>query len=68
MPESRKGFSLTAITLAINLYRRLHKEMGRKSAKVRGLSSLGISVRKVELREGGIRPKTLVESTTENSS
>ena len=60
--------SLTAITLEINLYSRLHKEMGLKSAKEEGLSFLGISARKVEFRERGIKPDNLGESTTDNNS
>ena len=68
MPESKKGLILTAITLEISLYRRLHKEMGLKSAKVCGLSLLGIRSMKVVLREVGIKPKILVLSTAERSS
>ena len=36
--------------------------MGLKSAKVRGLSFLGIRARNVEFNEGGIKPEILVES------
>ena len=42
--------------------------MGLKSAKEEGLSFLGISARKVEFREGGIKPKTLAKSTISNKS
>ena len=57
--ESKKGLSLTAITFEINLYNILHRNIGLKSTKVKGLSFLGIKVRKVEFREGGIQPETL---------
>ena len=56
------------MTLEINLYSRLHKEMGLKSAKEDGLYFLGIRARKVEFREGGIKPETLADSTSNNQS
>ena len=52
MSMSRKGFNLTAMTLEISSYTRLHKEIGQKSKKVTGLSFLGIKARKVELMDG----------------
>ena len=65
---SREGLILTAMTFDINLYRRLHKEIRRKSVKVCGLSLLGIRAMNVEFREEGIIPETLVESTADKSS
>ena len=50
------------MTFEINLYSRLHKEIGLKSIKEEGLSFLGIKARKVEFRAGGIKPETLAES------
>ena len=66
--ESKKGFSLVAITFEINLYSKLHKDIGLKSTKVKGLSFLGIKARKVEFREGGINPETLKQSTADSNS
>ena len=66
--ESKKCLSLTAITFKINLYNKLHKDIGLNSAKVKGLSFLGIKARKVDFREGGIHPETLVQSTADNNS
>ena len=68
MPVSKKGLILTAITFEMSLYRRLHKEMGLKSAKVCGLSFLGIRAIKVAFREERMIPVTLVESTADRSS
>ena len=68
MPESRKGLTLTAMTFEISLYRRLQRDMGLKSAKVCGLSFLGMMAIKVEFRELGMIPKTLVKSTADNRS
>ena len=66
--ESKKGLSLKAITFEINLYNKLHSDIGLKSAKVKGLSFLGINERKVEFREGGIYPETLERATTDSNS
>ena len=68
MWESKKGLILTIMTLEISLYNRLHKEIGLKSAKVEALSFLGIKARKVEFSEGGIKLKTLADSTVDNKS
>ena len=67
MPESRKGLTLTAMTFEMSLYRRLQRDMGLKSANVSGLSFLGIRVIKVEFRELGMIPETLVKSTADKS-
>ena len=68
IPLSRESLILTAMTLEINLYRRLHKEIGRNSAKVCGLSLFGIRAMKVEFRDKGIMPEIQVESTADKSS
>ena len=59
---------LTAMTFEINLYSKLHNEMGLQSAKEEGLSFLGINARNVEFREEGIQPESLAESTADNNS
>ena len=68
MPISKKGLILVAITFEMSSYRRLHKDMGLKSAKVCGLSLLGIRAMKVVFNEMEMFPVTLVDSTAVRSS
>lgn len=55
---------LLAITFKIILYRQLHREMGLKSLKDRGLYALGIRVMEVVFEGACICPTILNSSTT----
>ena len=65
---SRKGFKLKATILEICLYTKLQREIGLKSAKVRGFSFLGIRAMKVEFREGKTLPFNLEHSIASRRS
>ena len=55
----REVLNLSAIIFDINLYIALHKDIGLKSPKYLGLSTLGISTMEVELKLDGILPEFL---------
>ena len=56
------------MTLDINLYDILHREIGLKSAKVAGFSLLGIKEMKVELSEGETLPERREDFKADNRS
>lgn len=51
-----KGFRHSAIILDMILYKKLHKEIDRKSSNDDGLDFLGIIAMNVEFREPEIQP------------
>ena len=55
----REVLNLSAIIFDINLYIALHKDIGLKSPKYLGLSTLGISTMEVELKLDEILPEVL---------
>ena len=61
---SRKGFKRKAAILEISLYTKLQRDMGLKSAKVRGFSFFGMRATKVEFKEGKTLPFSVEDSTT----
>ena len=60
---SRNGFKRKAAILDISLYTKLQRDMGLKSAKVRGFSFFGMRAMKVEFKEGKHLPFNLENST-----
>ena len=63
MALSKKGFNLMAVILDMILYTKLHSEIGLKSAKVMGLSHLGMRVMKVAFKAPKTFPSNLDCST-----
>ena len=61
---SKNGFKRKAAILDISLYTKLQRDMGLKSAKVRGISFFGMRAMKVEFKEGKTLPLSLENSTT----
>lgn len=62
MCRDRIGFIQLAMILAIILYMWLHKDIGLKSLKEEGLSTLGMRVMKVDLKPSDILPLLLISS------